>query len=314
MTLNDAIDDYIAWRQAHGTKFRTETAMLNLFLKSIDGEIGCDAVTRAQVCSFLAGDGPLTRYRANKYAVLDGFYRYAISRGLATGSPLPDNEPKTPQSAPPYIFSHDELHRLFNAIDVSRRRAVQLDAHTFRTLLLLLYGAGLRLGEALNLTLMDVDLSAAVLTVRDSKFYKGRLVPAGSLLAQVLTEYAAQRARRPVPEGKDSSFLAKRDGTTLAKRTVSEAFAGLCRSAEIRGTDNTRQSPCLHSMRHSFATHRLTAWYRQGADVQRLLPVLSAYLGHKDLAGTQVYLSMTPELLQQASLRLEHYMKEQKNE
>ncbi len=278
--------------------------MLQLFLKSIDGEIGCDAVTGTQVCSFLAGNGPLTRYRANKYAVLAGFYRYAISRGCASSSPLPDNEPKTPHSALPYIYSDDELRRLFNAIDVSRRRAVQLDAHTFRTLLLLLYGAGLRLGEALNLTLTDVDLSAAVLTVRDSKFYKGRLVPAGSQLAQALIKYAERRARRHLPVGKNSSFLANRDGTPLAKRTVRAAFAGLCRSAGILGTDDARQSPCLHSMRHSFATHRLTAWYREGADVQRLLPVLSTYLGHKNLAGTQVYLSMTPELLQQASLRL----------
>jgi site-specific recombinase XerD len=59
--------------------------------------------------------------------------------------------------------------------------------------------------------------------------------------------------------------------------------------------------------RHSFAVHSLTAWYRQGADVQRLLPVLSTYLGHSDLEGTKVYLSMTPELLQQASLRFAHY-------
>ena len=67
------------------------------------------------------------------------------------------------------------------------------------------------------------------------------------------------------------------------------------------------RSPRLHDLRHSFAVHSLTAWYRQGADVQRLLPVLSTYLGHTDLEGTKVYLSMTPELLQQASLRFARY-------
>jgi site-specific recombinase XerD len=61
------------------------------------------------------------------------------------------------------------------------------------------------------------------------------------------------------------------------------------------------------NLRHSFAVHRLTAWYRQEADVQRLLPVLSTYLGHSDLEGTKVYLSMTPELLQQASVRFARY-------
>ena len=93
----------------------------------------------------------------------------------------------------------------------------------------------------------------------------------------------------------------------MAKRTVNGAFVGLLRVAGIDGADGKRQSPRLHSLRHTFATNRLTAWYRQGADVQRLLPVLSTYLGHKDLTGTQVYLSMTPELLQQASLRFERY-------
>ena len=307
MKIRDAIGQYIAWRQTHGTQFKSGSALLHCFLKGIDREISCDGVTEAQVRSFLGGKGPLTRYRANKYAALAGFYRYAISRGYANGSPLPDNEPKKPPVAPPYIYSHDELLRLFGAIDIERSRAIRLDAPTFRTLLLLLYGAGLRRTEALQLTLADVDLSGTVLTVRNSKFYRSRLVPVGAQLAEAIEDYAALRARRPLPQGSASSFLANRDGTPLAKRTVNGAFVGLLRVAGIDGADGKRQSPRLHSLRHTFATNRLTAWYRQGADVQRLLPVLSTYLGHKDLTGTQVYLSMTPELLQQASLRFERY-------
>ena len=307
MTLKDSIDRYIAWRKAHGARFRTDSIMLRLFVKRIDGEINCDAVTGEQVCAFLAEQGTSTRYRANKYSVLAGFYRYAISRGFASCSPLPDNDPKPPPSALPYVFSHEELRRLFDAIDISMMGALKLDAQTFRTLLLLLYGAGLRGREARHLTLADVDLSAAVLTIRNTKFFKSRLVPVGPQLSHVLKTYAAQRARRPLPEGKESCFLANRDGSPLVARTSLGAFARLLRTAGIRRTDDKRQSPRLHSFRHSFAVHRLTSWYRQGADVQRLLPVLSTYLGHQDLSGTQVYLSMTPELLQQASLRFERY-------
>ena len=86
-----------------------------------------------------------------------------------------------------------------------------------------------------------------------------------------------------------------------------QAFDALRRIAGVHGTAGGRQIPRLHDLRHSFAVHNLTAWYRQGADVQRLLPVLSTYLGHADLEGTKVYLSMTPELLQQASLRFARY-------
>ena len=177
MKIRDAIGQYIAWRQTHGTQFKSGSALLHCFLKGIDREISCDGVTEAQVRSFLGGKGPLTRYRANKYAALAGFYRYAISRGYANCSPLPDNEPKKPPVAPPYIYSHDELRRLFGAIDIERSRAIRLDAPTFRTLLLLLYGAGLRRTEALQLTLADVDLSGTVLTVRNSKFYRQRRAP-----------------------------------------------------------------------------------------------------------------------------------------
>lgn len=307
MTLRDAINQYIAWRQAHGEKYRSCSAILHLFLKSVGGETNCNAVTPAQVLSFLAGKGPLTRNRENKYSALAGFYRYAINRGYVMRSPLPDNEPKPPASAPPHIFSRDELRRLFDAMEDSRGRAAQLDADTFRTLLFVLYGAGLRVGEARRLTLADVDLPGAVLTIRGTKFYKSRLVPIGPQLATMLKTYGSLRASRPLQQGSNSFFLANRDGTPLAHSTILQAFAELRRAAGIHGANGRRHSPRLHDLRHSFAVHRLTDWYRQGADVQRLLPVLSTYLGHTDLAGTQVYLSMTPELLQQASSRFERY-------
>ena len=307
MTLRDAIKQYIGWRQAHGANFQGVAIKLNIFLKSIDGEIDCDDVTNEQVLKFLSGNGPLTQYRAIKYSALSGFYRYAISRGYASKSPLPDNEPKRPRPKPPYIYSHDELHRLFEAIDVCLIPAVKLDAHTFRTLILLLYGAGLRRGEAIRLTIADVDISEAVLTVRDSKFYKSRIVPVGRQLADALKKYAERRLELPIPHGWDSIFLANRDGEQLGVRDVQKWFSLLLQAADISGADPGRRSPCLHSLRHSFAVHRLTAWYHQGADVQRLLPILSTYLGHANVTGTQVYLSMTPELLQQASLRFERY-------
>ncbi len=309
MTLHDTIEQYILWRQAHGAKFMSSGGILRRFLKYADGNARCDAVTSAQVLAFLAGSGSLTRQRENKYYALAGFWRYAISRGHATRSPLPDSEPKSPPRTPPYIYSRDELRRLLDPATVasSRRGAVQLDAVTFRTLLLLLYGAGLRFSEATGLALADVDLAEDVLTVRATKFYKSRLVPIGSQLATVLANYMPLRWRGGLVQDETSFLLANRDGTRLASSTVQGAFDTLRRIAGVQGTAGGRQIPRLHDLRHSFAVHSLTAWYRQGADVQRLLPVLSTYLGHSDLEGTKVYLSMTPELLQQASLRFAHY-------
>ncbi len=310
MMLRDAVNDYIAWRRAHGAKFDTGAYLLHRFLKHVGGSAGCDAVSQAHVLDFLAGQGSLTRYRANKYSVLAGFYRYAISRGYVIRSPLParDEEPNRPRSSSPYVYSRNELQRLFDAIDVSRQGSIQLDADTLRTLLQLLYGAGLRFGEAQRLTLDDVDLPDALLTIRHTKFYKTRLVPVCRQLADALKTYAARRAQRPFPKGTASTFLANRDGTPLAQSTAAHAFTKLLKEAGIEGRNDKRRAPCLHSLRHAAAVHRLESWYRQGADVQRLLPTLSTWLGHTDLNGTRIYLSMTPELLHQASVRFDAYV------
>ena len=198
MTLREAIEQYVLWRKAHGAKFTSGANLLRQLLRHADGDAECDAVSTAQVLAFLAGAGPLTRHRENKYYSLAGFWRHAISRGHATRSPLPDNEPRSPVRAPPYIYSRDELRRLLDPaiIETSRRGAVQLDAVTFRTLLLLLYGAGLRFSEATRLTLADVDLAEAILTIRVTKFYKSRLVPVGPQLAMVLTRQLAERPHK----------------------------------------------------------------------------------------------------------------------
>lgn len=309
MMLREVIEQYIRWRQAHGAKFTTGANLLRRFLEYADGDAVCDAATPAQVLAFLAGKGPLTRHRQNKYYVLAGFWRFAISRGHASRSPLPDNEPRSPVRAPPYIYSRDELQRLFDpaTVEMSRRGAVQLDAVTFRTLLLLLYGAALRFGEATALTLSDVNLAEDVLTIRSTKFYKSRLVPIGPQLAAILANHLALQRRDGAAKDEASFFLANRDGSRLASSTVQAAFDGLRRIAGVRRTGRGRPIPRLHDLRHSFAVHSLTAWYREGADVQRRLPLLSTYLGHADLEGTKVYLTMTPELLHQASLRFSRY-------
>jgi site-specific recombinase XerD len=309
MTLRETIEHYVLWRRAHGAKFTTGANLLHRFLDHADGDAACDAVTTTQVLAYLAGGGSSARHVKNRRYALAGFWRYAISRGHAACLPMPPDDSRSPVRAAPYIYSRDELARMFDpaTVEASRRGAVQLDAATFRTLLLVLYGAGLRFGEATRLTLADVDLANAVLTIRATKFYKSRLVPIGPRLAAVLESHISQRRRAALADGGGALLLANRDGTSLASSTVQAAFDALRRVAGIGRASGGRTIPRLHDLRHSFAVHRLTSWYREGADVQRLLPVLSTYLGHADLEGTKVYLSMTPELLAQASLRFARY-------
>jgi len=98
-----------------------------------------------------------------------------------------------------------------------------------------------------------------------------------------------------------------RTGEPVKLLTTERAFCCIRKVANVYRNDGARYQPRLHDLRHTFAVHRLVAWYRQGADVQRLLPLLSTYLGHIHIAATQQYLTMTSELLCQASIRLENY-------
>ena len=306
MTLRTAIDQYIDWQRERGAIFSSPAHLLRRFSRSVGDATDSDAVRSDQAAAFIEGEGPATNYRYHKHRTLAGFYRYALTRDLATRSPVPAQPPRRFPPKPPYIYSPDEVHRLLESTATYRKRVNQLEPHTLRTLVLLLYGTGLRRGEAQRLRLADVDLRQALLTVHATKFFKSRLVPLAPSLARALGDYAARRMAGGAPQSEDAAFLVNRDGTPLSRGTVHEAFAQLRREAGI-GSENLPCQPRLHDLRHTFAVGRLTAWYRQGKDVQRLLPLLSTYLGHASVAATQVYLRMTPELLREACVRFERY-------
>ena len=142
MTLREAIGQYIAWRRAQGARFQSQAYALRRYCRSVGDAVDCDAVRSDQVSAFLASGTPASSNRVFLYCTLASFYRYAITRSLATRSPLPVVAPKAPPSAPPYIYSRDELRRLLDAVKTYRKRVNQLEPHTFHALLLVLYGAG----------------------------------------------------------------------------------------------------------------------------------------------------------------------------
>lgn len=308
MNLRQLIEQYVAYRKGLGELQGNNAATLRRFgcLIGADADIG--TVRVEQVDAFLAGTGPRTLNWHNKLSVLRPFYHYAISRGYATAAPLPTVIPKKPPPFVPYIYTQDDLRRLLDATSLLQRRAFRIEPLTMRTAVLLLYATGLRVSELINLDRADVDLDSRVLTVRDTKFHKTRLVPFGPQLSPALTQYAKQSRAVSATHPGPPPFFTTRAGRRLERRTVEESFQRLREHAGVRRSDGARYQPRLHDLRHSYAVHRLTQWYRQGADVQKLLPLLSVYLGHVYLQDTAVYLSMTPELLQEANKRFESYL------
>jgi len=294
MSLSEIVSQYVVYKQSMGMRFHTEARTLKSFCKAM-GDVRIAEVQPDRVQAFLAGTGPMTRFWHRKHEALRGFYRFAMARSYVAASPLPGRAPQPPQGFVPYIFSQEELRRLLDtaASSASHWRS-HIQPHTCRMLILLWYGAGLRIREALSLTLGDVNLSSGILTIRESKFYKTRLVPIGPDLLRALTRYATQRAMDH-PAKPDALLLVSRTGTPLTRRTAENTFVRLRIRAGVLRHEGARYQPRLHDLRHAFAVHRVVSWYRQGADVQRLLPKLATYLGHVHIATTQRYLTMTPE-------------------
>ena len=309
MNLSTAISRYLSHMRALGHRFKTEGHLLKAFCEAV-GDLPLDDIEAGPVLAFFNRTGSVTEYWVKKHYVLSGFYRFAVTRGLVTRSPLPRQIPaRTDPAFEPYIYSEEEIRSLLDASSAACAGKCHIEDYVLRALLLLLYGAALRLSEGLSLSLADVDLDQAILRVRETKFFKSRLVPLGGDLVRAMNAYVTRRNNQH-PSTDDTPFFCFRDSQALSIHTVESAFRRQRAFAGIRREGGPRHQPRLHDLRHSGVVHRVVAWYRSGADVQRLLPGLATYLGHVDLQGTQRYLTMTPELLREASLRFERYAME----
>ena len=306
MKLNALITQYVTFHQSMGENFQSAESLLKTFCRRMGEGIDLADVSAEQVQAFLVGTGTFSGYWRRKYDLLRGLYRYALSRGFVDHVPLPPTAPKTPRFVP-YIYTEDELRRLFSSAACCRQDPRKLEPHTLRTILVLLYGAGLRVSEAVALSVSDIELPGSVLSIRNTKFDKTRMVPIGSQLNQVITQYAMSREQAGHPQSSSAPFFVLRRGGRVSVQLVERAFRCVREHAGVSRNDGARYQPRLHDLRHSFAVHRLTSWYQQGADVQKLLPQLATYLGHTHIAATQVYLTITPQLLHEASVRFEQY-------
>lgn len=199
------------------------------------------------------------------------------------------------------VFSREEIQALLQAAD-----QLSFDPHSplrhlvMPVLFRVLYGCGLRVGEALRITVGDIDLQAGILTIRQSKFRKDRLVPVAPGLLHRLKQYSEELGPR-APEG---PFFPSPRGGQYHHRTVYHTFRQFLKVANIAHGGRGR-GPRLHEVRHAFAVHRLESWYRAGEDLNAQLPLLATYMGHQSMLGTQWYLQLTRTLFTDIATRFE---------
>jgi integrase len=297
-----AVGDYLALRRSLGFRLEDYERYLESFVRFMERR-RAPYITIPLALEW-AQDTPSKRPAewARRLSRVRGFAKYWRAIDPRTEVPPWFLLPFRSRRARPYLYSPEEIQRLLKA-------ALQLPpegglrARTYYTLLGLLACTGLRLGEALNLRVEDVDLRERFLTIEQTKFGKSRLVPLHASTIAALRDYASRRDRflsgRPAVR-----FLVSQRAKRLVGCVVHQTFNQLSRQTGLRGRSDSHV-PRLHDFRHRFAMETLRTWYRSGEDVERRLPILSTYLGHVRVEDTYWYLQACPELLGLAIQRLE---------
>jgi integrase/recombinase XerD len=304
-TLREALQDYLALRRGLGFKLYDAGLVLPRFVAFMEEHQAPHITTRLALEWVQQAKTVQPAERARRLCFVRGFARYRSATDALTEVPPTELLPYKSTRARPYLYTEQEVQSLLQA-------ALQLPTSwpstplrpwVFHCLLGLLSVTGLRISEALDLKLGDVDLEQGVLTIRAAKFGRSRLVPLHPSTCGVLLRYLERRKQYLGKRRAEYVFVSNR-GTRLDLARVHRAFYALSRQTGLRAP-GARNGPRLHDFRHRFAVQVLTRWYQSGEDPARRLPVLSTYLGHVCVAGTYWYLSNAPELMVQAMARLD---------
>jgi integrase/recombinase XerD len=238
--------------------------------------------------------------RSGRIAVLRQFCRYLSYFNRATFIVPRSCTPRRTRPAP-HIYTRGEVREIMAGAKRVGPPGTLRPA-VVSTLIGLLYATGLRIGEALNLTLGEVDLERRLLLVQKGKFNKSRYVPISPSTACQLARYLHQRRRAGWSTASTAPLFVNLSGAKYAHPTFTSVFLQILRKSGLRGPKGQR-GPRVHDLRHTFAVGRLLSWYKEGVDLGAKLPLLSTYLGHTGITGTQVYLHATAQLLGRVSKR-----------
>ena len=302
--LRQALADYLAVRRSLGYKLAYPEKLLGQFITYLE-ETGAATVTTAAAVAWATLPAGAPWWHAQRLSIVRAFATHLRTTDPAAEIPPAGLIPARARRATPYLYSAGEVTALMTAAASLRS---PLRAATYQTLIGLLTVTGMRIGEAIRLDRSDFDPGAGVLTIRDSKFGKSRLVPLHPTATAALSGYLRLRDQLHPGPGDPAVFISPA-GTRLLYSNVHATWRKLVRAAGLRPrSPHCRPRP--HDLRHSFAVASLLDAYAAGQDGQAQLALLSTYLGHVNPAATYWYLSAAPELLALAGQRLEDHLRE----
>ena len=293
MKLQDGVQAFVDGKRAGGSVYEKGSQCLSSFCRHV-GNVELSSVRERHVASFLDCSHTSTVSWLKKYNVLRNFFIFWVVRNAMETLPMPPARPLVTSTFVPYIYSRTQIRLLLASIRACQKpEACQIDARTLRAFLLFLYGTGALVGEACRLLREDVNFKNRLITIRSNRFNRSREVPIGPHLYGVLRRYHVTNHVEGKMQG--PQFFLNKEGNPLNQITLGLTFRRLRRIAGIVRHDGAIYQPRLHDFRHTFAVHRLSAWIKHAADLNRMIPALSAYIGQVGLGSTYRYLNLTPE-------------------
>jgi len=300
--LRQAIADYLAVRRSLGFRLARPEKLLAQFAGYLE-QAGAATVTTEHALAWAVLPGGDPAWHAYRLAVARGFAAWLRTVDPAAEIPPAALIPARKSRATPYLYADGEVAALIAAAGSLRS---PLRTATYQALIGLLAVTGMRVGEVIGLDRGDADLDEGVLTVRQAKHGKSRLIPIHPTTAGTLRAY--QQARDELcPRQKTDAMLISPAGTRLLYRNVHATWQLLAASAGLRPRSAERR-PRIHDLRHSFAVRTLLDSYDSGQDGQAALTLLSTYLGHVNPKATYWYLTASPELMAAAGSRLDAWL------
>ena len=298
--LRGALAGYLQIRHRLGFAMPQDGRLLEGFVEFLE-QAGADRITTELALRWARMPVHAHPHRwRQRLGVARGFARHLATIDPASEVPSADLLPGHRPRIAPYIYTEKEIAALMAAAE---RLRPPLRAARHQTLIGLLAVTGMRPGEALALDRRDVDLRHGVVHVRAGKQKKQREVPLHPSTIRALRNYARLRDAR-FPEPSTPAFFIGARGRRMPRQELNRTFTQLVREVGLEGR-GARAKPRPHDLRHALAVHTLLDWHEAGEDIDRRMPLLSAFLGHVDPASSYWYLEAVPELLELISRRLE---------
>ena len=304
--LGDFMRDHIALMRSRGYRYQTQARWFWRF----DRFLQAHPKLAGEPVPVMLQHWAAARPTANHAAECE---RLARALTKAQHHLDPGTKPRRPDPRPgqqvarqwrrPYIYGPEEVRRLLDIAWTYPSPRAPLRPISLYTMLVLAYCAGLRLGELARLNLADVDLQVGTITIRETKFFKSRILPLADSTRSAIGKYLEARRKAKAPQSPDSGLFWHDQGNTrYTSHSIAWGLVDILRRAGIKPSKG-KTGPRIHDLRHSFVVNRILQWYRAGINPQDKLPFLATYMGHRDIHSTLVYITVTQELLQQANER-----------